>query len=217
MKGKDMILSDFVSRQRTDNSNPHEIIPLSFDMQAILRDRYYYIEQEKESKYLVQTWPQAKTSGIKLPEVHGVDKGVDPNVKPEKQILKPFKLRMESNPQVQSKSRLGLGRAGLRRKLKNAVQTQTQILTSGVDQVKEQKLPKQKDVIQPPLTELTTDRSIGHMPETCIIMDHTMRPNIYAGEVPFYPDPLIKPPPRPPDIKRYNKKEGDLGFRPGHQ
>ena len=41
MKGKDMILSNFLSRQRTDNSNPHEIIPISFDIQAILKDRYY--------------------------------------------------------------------------------------------------------------------------------------------------------------------------------
>ena len=35
MKGKDMILSGFLSGQRTDNSNPHEIISISFDMQAI--------------------------------------------------------------------------------------------------------------------------------------------------------------------------------------
>ena len=47
MKGKDMILSEFLSRQRTDDSNPHEIIPTSFDMQAILRDRYYNVGQEK--------------------------------------------------------------------------------------------------------------------------------------------------------------------------
>ena len=65
-------------------SNPHEIIPISFDMQAILRDRYYNVGQEKESRYLIQTWSQAKTSGIKLPEVHGVNKNVDPGVKPEK-------------------------------------------------------------------------------------------------------------------------------------
>ena len=32
MKGKDMILSDFLSRQRMDNNNPHEIMPISFDM-----------------------------------------------------------------------------------------------------------------------------------------------------------------------------------------
>ena len=40
VKGKDMILSNFLSKQRTDNNNPNEIIPISFDMQAILKDRY---------------------------------------------------------------------------------------------------------------------------------------------------------------------------------
>ena len=87
MKGKSMILSDFLSRQRTDGSNQHEIIPTSFDMQAILRDRYYNVGHEKESKYLIQTQSQSKTSRIKLPAVHGLDKSVDASVKPEKQIL----------------------------------------------------------------------------------------------------------------------------------
>ena len=32
MKGKDMILSDFLSRQMHDISTPHEIIPISFNM-----------------------------------------------------------------------------------------------------------------------------------------------------------------------------------------
>ena len=54
MKGKDMILSDFLSRQETDKSDPHEIIPISFDMKAILNDRYYNVE-EQEGQYLVQT------------------------------------------------------------------------------------------------------------------------------------------------------------------
>ena len=51
MKGKDMMLSDILSRQRMDNSNPREIILISFDMQAILRGRYYNVGQEKESKF----------------------------------------------------------------------------------------------------------------------------------------------------------------------
>ena len=70
MKGKDMILSDFLSRQEIDKSNPHEIIPISFDMKTILNDRYYKVEEEK-GKYLVQTQSQTKDSGIKIPEVHG--------------------------------------------------------------------------------------------------------------------------------------------------
>ena len=30
IKGKDMVLSDFLSRQKTDDSNPHKLIPISF-------------------------------------------------------------------------------------------------------------------------------------------------------------------------------------------
>ena len=59
---------------------------LSFDMKAILKDRYYSIGNE--SRYIVQTCSQTKDSGIKLPEVHSVDKGINPNIKPERQILR---------------------------------------------------------------------------------------------------------------------------------
>ena len=38
MKGKDMILNDFLSRQKKDSSKPHEIMPMSFDMKATLKD-----------------------------------------------------------------------------------------------------------------------------------------------------------------------------------
>ena len=41
MKGKGMILSDFLSRQKNDDSNPHEITPISFNMCQILDDDYY--------------------------------------------------------------------------------------------------------------------------------------------------------------------------------
>ena len=38
MKGKDMILSDFLSQQNSDDSNPSEIIPISFNIYKILED-----------------------------------------------------------------------------------------------------------------------------------------------------------------------------------
>ena len=43
IKGKDMILSDFLSRQRHDDSNLHEIIAISLNKQNKLHDRYYNI------------------------------------------------------------------------------------------------------------------------------------------------------------------------------
>ena len=74
MKGKDMILNDFLSRQKTDDSNPHKIIPISFNMCQILDDNDY------SKKYLIPTRFQAKSSGIKLLEVHGMGKNLDPNL-----------------------------------------------------------------------------------------------------------------------------------------
>ena len=32
IQGKDVVLSDFLSRQKTGESNPHEIIPISFSL-----------------------------------------------------------------------------------------------------------------------------------------------------------------------------------------
>ena len=59
IKGKDIILSDFLSRQNVDDSNPHEIIPISFNLRTVLQDK---------------TRSQTKASGVKLPEVHGTRK-----------------------------------------------------------------------------------------------------------------------------------------------
>ena len=46
-------------------------------------------------KYLVQTRSQAKYSDMKLPEVDGVGKNLDPNLKPEKQHAIPKHGSME--------------------------------------------------------------------------------------------------------------------------
>ena len=72
MKGKDMILSDFLSRQMHDTSNPHEIIPISFNMYDTLYETYYRIAMT--DKYLVQTHSQMKAAGIILPKVHSTRK-----------------------------------------------------------------------------------------------------------------------------------------------
>ena len=44
-----MVLSDFLSRQSNDYSNPHEMIPISFNMYQVLHEKYYNTEN-----YLVQ-------------------------------------------------------------------------------------------------------------------------------------------------------------------
>ena len=96
MKGKDMILGDFLSRQRNEDSDPGEIIPISFNAYKILEenrkvDACINFPYKNEKKFLIQTCSQAKMSGTKLPEVHVVRKELNPNLRPEKQHAMPKK------------------------------------------------------------------------------------------------------------------------------
>ena len=86
IKGKDMILSDFLSRQKHDDSDPHDIIPISFIMHDVLQENYYKIG--RMDRYLVQMQWQTKSSGIKLPEVHSVKETLATNTLPKKQKIK---------------------------------------------------------------------------------------------------------------------------------
>ena len=54
-----MVLIDFLSRQNNDDSNPHEIKPISFNMHKVLQENYYNIDS-----YFVQTRSQTRLSGI---------------------------------------------------------------------------------------------------------------------------------------------------------
>ena len=85
MEGKDMVLSDFLSRQQVDGSDLHEIIPISFNMRETLKQKYYKAE---EDKFLVQTRSQTKSSGIKLPAVHSATKTLVPHEIPEKTAIR---------------------------------------------------------------------------------------------------------------------------------
>ena len=114
-----MILSDFLSRQKIEDSNPYKVISISFNMQNILYDRYYNIcKREGECKYLGQTGSQSKLSSITLPAVHGMDIGINPSVQSEKQVIKPIVVVTEVKNPTQIKPRIGHSRAGLRRKVK---------------------------------------------------------------------------------------------------
>ena len=73
-------------------------------MYQVLHEKYYNTEN-----YLVETRSRARPSGIKLPEVHGMGKNLDTNIKPEKQHANPIKGSIE-------KPHIGQGRAGLIRK-----------------------------------------------------------------------------------------------------
>ena len=117
IKGKGIILSDFLLRQNVDDSNLHEIIPISFNLRTVLQEKNYNLEGTNE-KYMIQTRSQTKASGVQLPEVHGTWRGLDPHKIPEKQLQPKVRLIIEKKP------RLGQGRAGMRRKINLAPPSQ---------------------------------------------------------------------------------------------
>ena len=63
------------------------IIPISFNMHKVLHKNYYNI-----NNYLVQTRSQAKSSGIKLPEVHGMRTNLDSKHKTRKTTYQSHKM-----------------------------------------------------------------------------------------------------------------------------
>ena len=83
VKGRDMILSDYLSRHRQKDLDPSELIPISF---CCLKT-YRSIIDDKigEEIFCVKTRASAKASGESVGEVHGADKPLDPNYKPEHQ------------------------------------------------------------------------------------------------------------------------------------
>ena len=120
IKGKHIILSDFLSKLKHDDSIPYEIIPILFNMPSLFHTRYYNICEGNSGKYLVETQSQVKSSGIKLPEVHGIGKSLNPNMQLEKQVVKPIAVT-KAKEISQIKPRLGQGRAELRCKIKTQI------------------------------------------------------------------------------------------------
>ena len=153
-----------------------------------------------ESKYLVQICSQAKGRRKKLPEVHSVDKGINSDIKPERQILK-------SQKSV-NKPKLGQGRESLRSEIKVPVQVQVQIKEE--NQTRNQNLIKQKEGLQVSLTRQTTVRNIEQETENDTIPKHISKPTVTKIKIPMYPDPLMKPPPRLPDVKTQDDRKINL-------
>ena len=130
VKGKDMILCDFLSRSKADNSDPHGLIPIVFnyieheahpigEFQAVhfnpkeILAEFYRIEEivgyaamktystQQINAYFVMTRGQVQATGTSVPEVHGHSKPLDPNLKPEKDnTLKKHVFTPSVNPAI---------------------------------------------------------------------------------------------------------------------
>ena len=104
IKGKDMILCDYLSRIAVDNGDPEEVIPISFNALAQYRLAVDHItESFMITNFMVATRSSTSAAGIKVPPVHGAHKGVDPDLKPESQA-KSRKVLLKPNIQIPMKS-----------------------------------------------------------------------------------------------------------------
>ena len=83
VKGRDMILSDYLSRHRQKDLDPSELIPISFCCLEVYRG--FIDDKMGEDIFCIKTRSSAKGSGDKVGEVHGANKPLDPNYKPEHQ------------------------------------------------------------------------------------------------------------------------------------
>ena len=102
------------------------LIPISFMLRNQIDNHFYQInsrsDQPKTNRYFVQTRSQAKSSGTKIQEIHGANKGLDPHVQPGKQRPLPS-LPIHSTDKGPPthpipKPNNCQGRAGQRRKVK---------------------------------------------------------------------------------------------------
>ena len=86
-----------MSRQEVDDNNPHDIIPISFSMRSILQENYYNLgNMTEEDRDLVQTTSQAKSSGVKVPEVVGIENSLVLHIKPETEISSKIAYRQKT-------------------------------------------------------------------------------------------------------------------------
>ena len=188
------------------------------------------ISQPETNKYLIQTRSQTKSGGIKVPEIHGTNKGLDPHVKLGRQrslptlpmhsilptsLTQPIDKGLPTYPTP--KPRIGQGKAGLKRKIRTnqtvplprqtiaqPIQTpalkEMQSLPEPIVQSQEKVQPQYHIWIQLP----------QHQPvdPTCIIQP--IGPKIQNRPSPPYHDLYARPPPRPPDITNLINSQKDI-------
>ena len=234
IKGKDMVLSDFLSRQKMDNSNPHEIIPILFTLRSQVRNHFYQInheiDQPKTHKYLIQNRSQTKSGGIKVPEVHGTKKGLHPHVKLGNQRplptlpmhgLPPTLLvqHVDKGPPTHPvpKPRIGQGRARLKRKSKTnqptslPKQAPTQPITSHVPKAA---LPLPESIVQSQVNVQPQHHISKLLPQNQPVdpthIVQPIGPKIQHRPSPPYHDPYSRPPPRPPDVTNSINSQKDF-------
>ena len=145
-------------------------------MYQVLENNFY------DDEYLVQTRSQTKSSSMKLLEVHGVRKNLDPSLKPKRRHTLPIQGSME-------RTCVDQGRAGLKRKKPDPI-------NHAINQASN----LSQDI--PGRTEIET-RKTNHVHTKDLMhsinnANHKMaNSNPLITEGTFHPGPIYRPPPKP--------------------
>ena len=121
---------------------------------------------------------------IKLPDVQGMSKNLDPNIQSQKQIIRP----LIGNEVLHEKPRIGQERARVRRRKPPINQTIAQSAEPSKKIPEASKIEK-KVINQPDFTAPV--QSINNSSMEVINIRSIIK------DIPFYPDPTYRPPPKP--------------------
>ena len=114
---------------------------------------------------------------MKLPEVHGIGKSLDHSLRPEKQHTFPKQGKLES-------LQIGQGRAGSKRKNPDTINQVIKQPSNMLQEISGR-------------TKIVTGKT-NSMHSTNGSNDRLVNNNPFMPDVPFHPDPLLRPPKQQP-------------------
>ena len=147
---------------------------------------------------MVQTRSQAKPRGLNLPDVHQVDRGIDPHVRLGKQTIKPTFTSTEVIAPIYE-LRVWQSRAGLRWKIRTATPSQQKQIIGPAEK-------KRPEIVTQPQTSLQTE----HILLAQTVHRQPLSPKVVTRQVPPYPETYTRIPPRPPHLKENWRNLTDL-------
>ena len=156
-------------------------------------------------------------SGIRLPEIHGANKGLDPHAQPGKQKSFPIQTVNKGMPTHPiPKPRIGQGRARLRRKVKAPLPIASPHLLP-VQPITEHDLRMAMPLPEPTnqsqnhvQSQIWPRQSSQHHLIDPAQIPQQIGPKIQHRPTPSYPDPYTRPPPKPLDISEPLNSQKDL-------
>ena len=148
----------------------------------------------------MQTRSHARSSGIKLPEVHDMRKNLDPNIKLEKQHPNPIKGSIV-------KPCIGQGRAGLKRKRSDPI---NEVINPLLEL--SQKTPGKTKIETGKMNQAHSKDPVQIINNADEGMRYTRH---FFPDVPFHPGLTYSPPPKPNrlDMPRSQEVKKFIGCR----